>query len=340
MYVLRAGATLSPEKANEYAARNDIDVPLAGSVLLGIVSPDKAQEITDARKHAAEESISQALDAVLRFADEADRPAQAEAETPRPAAAETPPLPGPAPEASPPDDSDEVPYDRGFRAAVAAGHLTVPEAMQRGDREALIKRLRERYELTRSLAAKVADNEMNLRAAMVAATAAPVDEQLPAASPTVRRDGGSWWTVALAVAVLLVAGWGLTHRLAPSKPSSGPPVVDPEPPPAPQEAITERLLAATRVRTNETGELVEIAGPDPTSVLRMFCERSPLGKEIEPVRIASSVPASANTRRGIYRKLDAPETLFSITIRRDRKSSRWVVGDGNSPIPTIERPAN
>jgi hypothetical protein len=304
---------VSLESISKFAISNGIDTPLAGSVMLGIMSIEQAREFRDNKQDTANGSISRALDQALRFENEPE-PVEASA--------------------SPPVEPE---YDPDFRGAVTRGHLTAWGARQRGDREALIKRLSDKYELPRRLASMVADNQVNLRAAIAAASAA-------ARPPETRRSSmprrQTWLTVTLAVALVLAVGWGLANRRAALELASDAPRFDP--PPAPSKvapAIEARLAAATEVRKNETGELVEIIGPDPWSVLRVFCaEGAPLSNR-EALDIAPSIPTVASARLGIYRDLETPASALAIRIRREHASGRWVVGDGRGPIRSIPAPS-
>ncbi len=56
----------------------------------------------------------------------------------------------------------EVPYDLGFQPAIDAGHLTIQQAMERGEREALRRRLAQRFSISMELAEQVADNRLSV----------------------------------------------------------------------------------------------------------------------------------------------------------------------------------
>jgi hypothetical protein len=303
---------LTQEVISKFATSNGIDVPFAGSVLLGIMSLRQAREIGNGKQKAVNGSISRALDQALRFKDD------------------------PAPVDPAPSSPNEIEYDPDFQQAVSRGYLTAWGARQRGDREALIKRLCEKHDLPRRLAAMVADNRVNLRTALAAASAAdrPPKTQRPVAPGRQR-----WLTLTLAVALAVAVWWGLSNRRAALELASDPPRFDPPAPSRAATAIETRMAASTEVRRNETGELVEIIGPDPWSVLRVFCaEGAPVFRR-EALDVAPSVPTVASARLGIYRDLDGPPDALAIRIRRERTSGRWVVGDGREPIRSIPAPS-
>lgn len=300
---------VSLEAISKFALSNGIDAPLAGSVLLGFMSIERARAIRDNKQKPAMDSVSRALDEALRFKDE------------------------PKPVRGPTSSSVEADYDPGFERAVARGHLTAWGARQRGDREALIRRISDRHELPRRLASMVADNQVNLRAAIAATSAAA---RPPEARGSFMPGRQTWLTGALAVALVLAVGWGLANRRAALELASDPPRFDP--PTATSQtapAIQAQLSASTQVHRNESGELVEIIGPDPWSVLRVFCAEGAPQFRREALDIAPSVPSVASARLGIYRDRDSPVSALAIRIRRDRGSGRWVVGNGRGPIPSI-----
>jgi len=122
----------------------------------------------------------------------------------------------------------------------------------------------------------------------------------------------------------------LTPRLAAKavRPSAGPP----------HSGASEAAPPRTVSRTDPTGEVVEVLGPGPGSVLQSFCATGPRAGRRQAVEIAPAMPPHPSLRLGIFRDLDEPGSpLHAIRIREDPRSSRWVAGNGRSPVP-IEWP--
>jgi hypothetical protein len=92
------------------------------------------------------------------------------------------------------------------------------------------------------------------------------------------------------------------------------------------------------LKTDEEGALLRIEAPDPSSVLRSFCESGPRASRREPVELAPAQPPFPGTRIGVFRDLDRLNSRFAIRIFKDRETSRWVAGDGVEPIPTMPEP--
>jgi hypothetical protein len=84
---------------------------------------------------------------------------------------------------------------------------------------------------------------------------------------------------------------------------------------------------------------VEIVGPDPVAVLLAFCSANPQAGSLEPVEITETVPKLGNARHGAFRDPLRPDVLLAIWMREDRRTGRWVAGDGKGPIPVNEAPA-
>lgn len=113
-------------RASVFARANDVDLPSAYSVLLGIATRDEVSELHAASKQEARRR--------------AGRPTEVPETAPR--------------------------FDAAFRPAVEAGHLTADEAYRRGKREVYVKRLVERHRLPQELACSVADNRLSLLEAL------------------------------------------------------------------------------------------------------------------------------------------------------------------------------
>ena len=111
----------------------------------------------------------------------------------------------------------------------------------------------------------------------------------------------------------------------------------PEPTPASPTVTTSPRAPAIVTRTDDAGNLIEISGPDPSSVLRAFCGFGEGAERLEPVGLAKPPPpSSTGVRLGIYRDHDHMGAIPAIRIRRDLRTRRWVSGDGRGPIAGVD----
>src|SRR6266581_2255415 len=93
-------------------------------------------------------------------------------------------------------------------------------------------------------------------------------------------------------------------------------------------------------KTDSTGQVVEVVGPDPRSVLISFCMTGRQSGRREAVEIAPTSPPDASARWGVFRSQDSSAIpLRAILIRKDQRTGRWSAGDGRTPIMTEAPPA-
>jgi hypothetical protein len=95
---------------------------------------------------------------------------------------------------------------------------------------------------------------------------------------------------------------------------------------------TAALARATHVRTDDQGQVIEVVGPDPRSVLLSYCEAVSGFLGAEPLSIRSLVPAFRDARLGLFKDYENEGAVRAIRIRRDSRSGRWVAGSGRAPI--------
>jgi len=115
------------------------------------------------------------------------------------------------------------------------------------------------------------------------------------------------------------------------------------------ESGEEKALAAARKKQQDTQRpkvlrddkqrVTQVTGPNPMVVLKAYCEAVSDAYEREPLELAQAAPPTPNERFGIFRDFSRLETNRAIRITQDRESGKWVVGDGLSPVPTREAPA-
>jgi hypothetical protein len=239
-------------------------------------------------------------------------------------------------------------YDEGFAAAVRDGCLTPQQAQERGDRAALALRLSQRHRLSNELALRVADNRMTVHQALQQKAVLEAKEP---PRPQTSVSHGVWNFMIYSIGVLILGAlgvhlyhvWGdyLSHR--------GVGLLEPMPAaaatrahvPATQEApaVPAPPPPMTVPKTDTTGQVVQVVGPDPRSVLISFCSSGRQSGRREPIEIAPTVPPDSSARWGVFRSLDNPEIpVRAILIRKDPRTGRWSVGDGRSPIATEPPP--
>ena len=275
------------------AHANDIDMPCAYSVLLGVMPLAQAKAISRSRARAQ---------------------------------------PAPKPKSEPLPDN----LDPGFRRAVREGSLTIHDALHRGNRDVFASALVDRHDLPKALAFDVADNRISLRKAVRRAKETREQRTARATShgaPALRK------LILLGVATLSLAvmtgswTWSVNHLGRPAVTSTvrrvapAPTVVDDDP-----VQKTAALVRATHVRKDDQGQVIEIVGPDPRSVLLSYCDAVPGFLGVEPLSIQPVVPAFREARLGLFKDYENQGAVRAIRIRRDSRSGRWVAGSGRGPI--------
>jgi hypothetical protein len=354
--VNRPGATTDQERyrrAKTYAETNQIDLASAYSVLEGIMSLEEARAAKGGLPAPAAATPAPATPPRPSPTSPAQRPASAPtvkaAGTPaREAALAAPEERLFAPPKRPRLSEAEASFDPGFATAVRDGNLTVQQAMERGDRRTLALRLSQRHRLPMPLAEMVADNRITVRQALAQKA---VNEAKEPPRPQTSVSHGVWNFMVLSIGALILGAlgvhvyqtWGefLAQRgaaaLAPRMASAA---ARPAPA-APQDASVPLPPPPLTVpKTDTTGQLVEVSGPDPRSVLIVFCSTGRQAGLRQPVEISPGIPPSAAQRLGIFRSIDQPGApTRAIRIRKDPRTGRWIAGDGRTPIATEEPPA-
>lgn len=224
----------------------------------------------------------------------------------------------PARRARPPQSEEAAPthYDPAFRDAIAAGHLTIRQAVERGDRCAFASKIAQKHSMTMNLAFRVADNEIQIAEAI---------ERLKSPAPTSAAKSSSTWHLwlfkAAAVVVLMVCSWGI-GRMQVTSPDSGVAATRDQP---------RANLIGDPDRPRESMVVVDPAGPtqingsDPRTVLDAFCRVAPPDLRRTPLRVS---PTDAGWV-GFFRE---DGQTFSIDIAKNPGGDGWVTGNGKSLI--------
>jgi hypothetical protein len=296
------------ERAREYAREQGIDLPAAYSIKLGLLTLERVRDM-DGRPSLADP-------------------------------------PDPASEAT--GDADVQPrkhrYDRGFEPAVADGCLTPDQAFERGNREAFAARIAERHGLSMEQAYQVADNRVPLLSALRDQEGQAKPVVVPSVRP--RKPRPAWvkqgiTAVALAAITLAAWVWYATRAIPDASPADvAAPAVAATAESATRHAPPSRetvLRSATDVRRDGRGRVVRVVGPDPRSVTIAFCESYGTGRHFDVMEVTPSIPPDARSRLGLIRDPDKG-SFYTISIRRDRETRRWIAGDGLNPIRPATAP--
>jgi hypothetical protein len=100
-----------------------------------------------------------------------------------------------------------------------------------------------------------------------------------------------------------------------------------------RDETTPHVLAAT-IERDSLGRVIRIFGPNPQIVLDAYCSELRDGTDRKPIGLAQASPPDASERFGVFRDLSHLESDQAIRISRDRKTRKWVTGDGRGPIRT------
>ncbi len=221
-----------------------------------------------------------------------------------------------------PESERATDYDPAWDEAVQAGCLTAVQALQLGNRAALLARLMERHGLSRERASAVADRRLSLMQAV------RMKEVVPDPVKPPKRERSRMRPVLAGVLVTLLAAAGLQLLLSKfgddgaRRGGAG--------------RLQNETLAWTQVHWDEAGRVIEIVGPDAQSVLRAYCAANPAARR-QPLELARPA-ADAGVRLGIFRDASGNGPRHAITIRRSGGARRWVAGDGIQPIAVSESP--
>jgi len=237
-----------------------------------------------------------------------------------------------APKAPPePASTDaECPYDVAFKPAVDQGHLTVRQAMERSDRVVFASKLVQRRGLKMSQAFLVADNRLTVHAALQMQREQASEKPLPAKQA--RHSGLRLHTkIVLGVGVVLgvalgIHGWRTSGPLEQDRSAALDTV---------QQAIAT-VASATKVRTDGRGQVIEVSGPDPRSVLNAYCRAMAPASRLEPLRLEGS--SVSGTQIGVFRHVSQDRSPLAIEIRQDPRGRRWTAGTGDGPISLAAAP--
>lgn len=93
---------------------------------------------------------------------------------------------------------------------------------------------------------------------------------------------------------------------------------------------------AADTRVDDRGDLLQVSGSDPQSVLLSFCNTGRGAYLRDPLGLAKAPPPDRGTLLGVFRDHEDLSVPRAIRIYRDPRSQQWIAGDGSGPIPAIE----
>ena len=232
-------------------------------------------------------------------------------------------------------------YDPAFVEAVAHGYLSVQQAIERGDRDRYARRLVDRHGLSDSLAFMVADNKTSLTMAL--------RKDREEVAEILRPVKIAVWKKALGAAVaglamLAVGIYGIyvwtgiekeTRKVEQwAETVSSKAEKEREAEIEAQAKVRPRTVPPRRVRIlrDDEGRLLEIEGPDPSSILLAYCANQQPDGRYKPVELTVPEPPFPGTKLGVFTDEADLGKRYAIRIRRTIKGRRWIAGDGQQPI--------
>jgi hypothetical protein len=178
----------------------------------------------------------------------------------------------------------------------------------------------------------VADNRMSIGQALAAKRAEESRSRPAPSRSTVGRRIAIVWLGLVAVALIFLrpqagpAQSGIVGILP-----RDPIAIAPDVPP-PVATVRLGRPEQTSRRQDAAGQIVEISGPDPQSVLVAYCQGGTAGTR-KPIEILPAVPPDPAQRLGLLRTFSEEGTsLRVISIRKDPETEAWVAGNGSRPI--------
>jgi len=313
------------ETALALAEGNGLDLPTSYSVMLGIMTLEHAMTLQERGVPAQEIDPQPAPPVEPETSTETSQPQQA----------------ADAPAASALD------YDPAFAEAVAHGYLSVQQAIERGDRDRYVKRMVERHGISESLALMVADNKTSLTMAL-RKDREEVAEILRPMKAAVRRKALGAAMAGLAVVAIGIYGISVWSGIEQEsrKVEQWAETVSTK---AENERKAEieaqakqpaRTVPRRRVRIlrDDEGRMLEIEGPDPSSILLAYCANQGPESRYRPVELTAPDLPFPGTKLGVFTDEADLGKRYAIKIRRTIKGRRWIAGDGQRPISATDAP--
>jgi hypothetical protein len=309
-YPIERGRELTPDSHQEAVSLSrsgGIDLPCAYSVVLGIMTLDQAQRISELAARAA---------APVRRRTRVETPDE--------------------------DGAAEVRYltqnkEVGRGVARALHSVRMAEAASQLNRAA--EDLAKQHGLPVHIARMVVDNRMSIDEALHAKQqGSPRPRLLDRLRPSNASATQIFMIVTAMLLIVFSIGRTAWHRqISEVRDRVVRPSVSARTVPS-QLAIEEKPdpklpvrvnLGGTDVTRNEYGQVLQVLGPDPRTVLLAYCGVDLPIPNCEPEALTDTVPRFSGARLGLFRK---DGTLYAVRIRRGGSGGDWAVGDGEEPI--------
>jgi hypothetical protein len=246
-----------------------------------------------------------------------------------------------------PSAANVIEYDPAFADAVAHGYLSTQQAIERGDRTKFAKRAAELHGLSESLAFMVADNKISVTTAIHKSREEVAAVLRPAKVRTWKRAlvaaVGALVLVAVGIYSLhLWSGIEEKNRKAEEWTETVTAKIEKNREPEPRGRL-ERLPGEVpkrrvRIQKDTEGRVIEIVGPDPSSVLLAYCANQEPAERFHAIELTAAVPAYPGTKLGVFEDGAEIGKRYAIRIRRTINGRRWVAGDGEKPIAATVAP--
>ena len=224
-------------------------------------------------------------------------------------------------------------YDRNFEPAVREGLLTVGEAIRRGNRQAYAEHLAQRFRLSEKLALRVTDNRARLADVLRATGKIP-------GHPSPRGGIGApqrLQALTLVLGLLALSGlfslheWRHQREMGRRLEALQIPASQAELPPTDSTRAVAPQGSRTSIERDGSGHITRVSAGHPADVLSALCEATPFAA-CGTMEIRPTEPPFPGRRVGRFSVRHATAQSETFTIRRDRKTGRWVAGTGLRPI--------
>jgi hypothetical protein len=93
-----------------------------------------------------------------------------------------------------------------------------------------------------------------------------------------------------------------------------------------------------RILRDDEGRILEIEGPDPSSILLAYCANQEPESRYRPVELTVPDLPFPGTKLGIFTDEADLGKRYAIKIRRTIQGRRWIAGDGQQPISATDAP--
>ena len=313
------------ETAVALAEGNSLDLPTSYSVMLGIMTLEHAMMLQERGVPAHEIDPGPAPSVEIGNSGATSQPLEA--------------VGGSA--------ASALEYDPAFAEAVAQGYLSVQQAIERGERGRYVKRLIERHGISESLALMVADNKTSLTMALRKDREEVAEILRPMRVAVWKKALGAAIAglAVMAVGIYGISVWGDIEKetrkveewaetVSTKAEKERKAEIDAQAKEPPRTVPHRRV----RILRDDEGRMLEIVGPDPSSILLAYCSNQEQQDRYRPLELTIPDLPFPGTKLGVFTDEADLGKRYAIKIRRTIKGRRWVAGDGQQPISATDAP--